>query len=360
VSSYLRRPAVAGLILASFFLLTLPAAAYLLLAGHGDPVGRYRLIQALRWFGLTHFLITFSIYFRGEDLRYFLSSRNGPVIYLFVPFLLFTLVTGNNLLGLDARFETYGFVYMLLFAAADFFHVNRQTFGVLELLKKSCDHAFPAWTRKTVNFLLLLGTGLELFTLARGGAFRPSSGVTLALAMGFVLFAACAAAFVSVAAKHGSARALVPLAYLSVQLVSIGLVIYRSELYIAALAVHYAEYHVLMVPRCFELRRDGTFRVDRLWSRLTANRWLFYGGLAVLCAWIPFFPRLVPEVIVRANPGNLSTLFVPWMTGIFAWHYFVEAFIWRFREPHYRETLSPLYFGSGAERIHSPSNLATL
>ena len=30
--------------------------------------------------------------------------------------------------------------------------------------------------------------------------------------------------------------------------------------------------------------------------------------------------------------------------GLFVFHYFVEMFVWRFSEPHYRQTLGPLYF----------------
>jgi hypothetical protein len=30
--------------------------------------------------------------------------------------------------------------------------------------------------------------------------------------------------------------------------------------------------------------------------------------------------------------------------GLFVFHYLVEAYIWRFSEPYYRNSLSPLYF----------------
>jgi hypothetical protein len=32
--------------------------------------------------------------------------------------------------------------------------------------------------------------------------------------------------------------------------------------------------------------------------------------------------------------------------GLFVFHYIVESLIWRFSEPHYRQTLGPPYFGS--------------
>ena len=32
------------------------------------------------------------------------------------------------------------------------------------------------------------------------------------------------------------------------------------------------------------------------------------------------------------------------LSGIFVAHYFVEAFVWKFRNPFYKKTLAPLYF----------------
>jgi hypothetical protein len=38
------------------------------------------------------------------------------------------------------------------------------------------------------------------------------------------------------------------------------------------------------------------------------------------------------------------------LNGIFMAHYFVEAFLWKFGEPFYRKTLTPLYFPSAPAR----------
>ena len=45
-----------------------------------------------------------------------------------------------------------------------------------------------------------------------------------------------------------------------------------------------------------------------------------------------------------ATAASSYTALVAVFDGIFVFHYFVEMFIWKFSEPHYRQTLGPLYF----------------
>jgi hypothetical protein len=40
--------------------------------------------------------------------------------------------------------------------------------------------------------------------------------------------------------------------------------------------------------------------------------------------------------------------------GLFVFHYFVEALIWKFGNPFYRAVLGPLYFGPAAPRPPAP------
>ena len=51
-------------------------------------------------------------------------------------------------------------------------------------------------------------------------------------------------------------RLVAPLAYFLLQTASMLLAAYDTALYGIALAMHYVEYHVLMVPRCFHARLD--------------------------------------------------------------------------------------------------------
>jgi len=45
--------------------------------------------------------------------------------------------------------------------------------------------------------------------------------------------------------------------------------------------------------------------------------------------------------------------------GLFVFHYFVEALIWKFGNPFYRSTLGPLYFGREGRKPATPSTAQT-
>lgn len=47
-----------------------------------------------------------------------------------------------------------------------------------------------------------------------------------------------------------------------------------------------------------------------------------------------------------AGPRSSYVALLGIFDGVFVFHYFVEMFVWRFSEPHYRQTLSPLYFAA--------------
>ena len=55
------------------------------------------------------------------------------------------------------------------------------------------------------------------------------------------------------------------------------------------------------------------------------------------------------------SPGQSYLVLISLFDGLFVFHYFIEAFIWKFSEPYYRQTLGPLYFGSSRPRIDKPS-----
>jgi hypothetical protein len=45
--------------------------------------------------------------------------------------------------------------------------------------------------------------------------------------------------------------------------------------------------------------------------------------------------------------------------GLFVFHYFIEALIWKFRNPFYRATLGPLYFGPAIPKPAIPAGSQT-
>lgn len=85
-----------------------------------------------------------------------------------------------------------------------------------------------------------------------------------------------------------------------------------------------------------ETKLDREHALDRLFAALRANRFAFYGGLVIIAALF-MVARKSTEVA-----GGPMTFYM--FDALFVFHYFIESYIWRFRVPHYRQMLGPLYF----------------
>src|SRR5260221_4922180 len=140
-AAYLQSRARIGIILGSFALLALPLVA--LRFADVIPDVQFTLLVAYAvLLGGTHFLITLAVYGQSETLRYFTSSTRNIVIYFVAPLSLLTLFFFISRFSLDKRQEdwTLGlvvgwFLFTIAVRAADFFHVVRQSFGMLQLFK---------------------------------------------------------------------------------------------------------------------------------------------------------------------------------------------------------------------------------
>src|SRR6185436_3401340 len=84
----------------------------------------------------------------------------------------------------------------------------------------------------------------------------------------------------SARSRHGFGAAV---AYLLAQSASSLMAAAYFPLYLAALAVHYVEYHVLMAPRCFRATLDPTSRIDRAYGAVRARPIVFY-ALVIMVA----------------------------------------------------------------------------
>ena len=139
----------------------------------------------------------------------------------------------------------------------------------------------------------------------------------------------------------------IPLVYFVLQAISGALVVYRSDLVTIALAMHYVEYHVVVMPRLFAAPVEATSRADRTRSRLSRVPVLFYAGLVAVAWGFWFGQRTQLYLDPEASPLPLRLLLHS-LDGIFLFHFYIEAFLWKFSKPHYRETLGPLYFPSSS------------
>ena len=336
------------LILGSFFALTVPLC--LLAAGDEDYLFRWSFgLIYLGALGMTHFAITLTLYLQEANLRHFWSSRANRVTYFAVPVAIFLFFDLYHALEIAAALPLIDLILRYAIRLVDFQHFGRQGHGVSQLFRMRSGCPFPDWSRRAENHHFTALAILMFVTYLTGGAFRPdrrASVVLLAIVVGLFLWNLVGFAIAWRRGGRGAAL-LAPLAYFLLQTASAGLAVYSTALYAFALAMHYVEYHVLMLPRCFHTRLDEASRADRMFGRLRRHRVLFYGLLLALAVPITRFAWLGMGELMRADEGSRTVgyrMLISVFDGLFVFHYFIESKIWRFGDPFYRRSLIPLYF----------------
>ncbi len=214
---------------------------------------------------------------------------------------------------------------------------------MLQIIKRPASDSWPIGSRRIENMFFICLALMQWETFLLGGRFRPDNLYVLAPAL------LCAALFIVIIASNLMAiRSLgnrregsVPLTYFSMQTFAAVLAIYDTRLYVIGLMLHYVEYQVIMAPRCFHAPLQEGRLLDRIWGHVRGYPMLVYGGLFVVAA-LSWFNYLSSASTLT------STFIVHIFDGIFLAHYFVEAFLWKFHVPFYRDSLTPLYFGDKA------------
>jgi len=351
-SGFLENSLPVYFVLGTFFAITLPFSVFAIT--EPDFFRRNSVLVAfyLCCFSITHFALTLTIYLQSANLRYFSSTWVNRTIYFVIPISIFVLFDLYSALQVAALFPVFASVFRSGIRFLDFHHFNRQNFGVLQLFKARSQAPFPKWL-KTAENLYFFSLSLWLMqTFFNEGKFN-GNGIHLAVTIPIVALLLTVILYgFAKAWIHSTNRAalLVPLGYFLLQSVSAALAIYATALYFFALAMHYVEYHVLMVPRCFKTNLDSNSGVDRFFERLRGNKALFYTVLFALSAWITAVAvgSISLQQTFADRSGTLGyVLLLGLFDGIFVFHYFVESFIWKFSDSYYRQTLGPLYFGDG-------------
>jgi hypothetical protein len=340
------------LILGSFFFLTIPLC--LLCGADQGNFSHWSIgLIYLCALGMTHFVITLTLYFQEANLRHFWSSRVNRITYFAVPVSIFLFFDLYHALGVAATFPVLDLLLRYAVRLLDFQHFGRQGFGVLQLFRKRSGCLFPEWTKRAENYHFGALTLLMFLTYFSGGVFRADRWfllVMLAIVVG--LFVWNLAGFAVTWQRGGRGAWLVaPLAYFLLQTASAGLAAYSTALYGFALAMHYVEYHVLMVPRCFHTRLDGASRTDQIFGRLRRHRVLFYGLLLTIAIAITRLTWLGMGALIEASDGSGTVgyrMLISIFDGLFVFHYFIESKVWKFGDSFYRKTLLSLYFGNVA------------
>lgn len=362
---YFQKRWPAALILGSFPLLAAPMAAVILVFNNNLFLWTYVWLL-----GMTHFVVTLAIYLRSENLRYFLSSRINIAIFFAIPAILFIALDIYHALRVGVVFPIIGVFVLGAVRLADFNHFSRQSFGVLQLFKVRTGTKMPVEFKRTENLFFCALTGLMFATFLAGGvcpliqpngpftvapllpSFSPSISplsVTQPLWIGFLGIAT--GLFVPVAIRlHRAAGSGAALGYFVEQTLGALASAAYFPLYPAALAVHYVEYHVLMAPRCLHSPLDPHSPLDRAYGNVRSRPILFYGlviavaGIVTLCARAGM-GMMGRDLASAGEPVGYLAL-IALFDGLFVFHYFIEMFIWKFGDPHFRKELNGLYFTS--------------
>jgi hypothetical protein len=349
------------IILGSFFLLTAPLVALF------AAVSNHWFVTVYLWlFGVTHFVLTLSVYLQSENLKYFKATALNIFLFFVVPL---AILMGFYLTGafqLNARFPVAAIALGVVIRTLDFNHLNRQTFGVYQLFKARTCLRPPGAIKRFEQACTFSLTALLLTTFLAGGVcplpqvrawrlvgFLPKATEPIlplnvlqiafwALASLTVLLGAISVGlFVRAWDQGGRPRGLTEaLGYMGIQTVSASFAVVSFPLYFATLATHYVEYHVLMYPRCFNIQLNNRSSLDRWFGGIRRHRVVFY-GITILAAGVVLWFRAAD----RSPSSSLHYLaVVSIFDGLFVFHYFVEMLIWRFSNPFFRKTVGSLYF----------------
>jgi hypothetical protein len=338
--TYFERPATIALIFGSFFVVFVPLWLLQWRPNFVEVLPYFALAHAVG-LGTTHFFVTLALYVSRDNRAYFASSARNRIVYFAVPAALLAFFCWVEASGLRTAQPVLAGLLFGALRFADFFHVGRQSVGMLQLWKRPVRASLPSWSRRAENAFFVGMAVMQWQTFRVGGQFASDDlTFTVPAVMLFVLFAAIALSYVRAVEQLGDGAGRAPwiaLAYFGMQALSSAVAVYDTRFYLAGLTLHYVEYHVVMAPRCFR-DQPGRAPADRPAALLRAHPFAFY---VILLAVVLLF-ELRNHVPAAVAPG--TRYFVHLFDGIFFVHYFVEAFLWKFGTPFYRERLAPLYF----------------
>lgn len=364
--NFLMRFGVLEAILGSFAFLTVPLLVSQIASWPDSVTAKNVGTLYFVCFGASHFFVTFAIYLNRENLRYFFSNGRNVVLYFVLP------------LGIAAAsFYFYQFnpwknwfntlplllpIFALTVRAADFVHVQRQSYGVLQLLKGSTGLKFSGASKTLEKIFFPLMALAAWITLTRALGTNPhrvwqglaTSRLYQVVSNEWVLWSilvVAAAVFLMALGKliesrgtEGSPRQRYsPIVYFVLQSAAVTLAVIDFRLYAVGLAMHYTEYHLLVYQRSFKAKGSAFRDTSCPPGRRIALVLGFYVVLVGVSVMFAFMPKGFSEEVPEGNLIGFSMNNV--FLTVIIFHFYIDALIWRFRKPFYRETLGPVYFG---------------
>jgi hypothetical protein len=334
---YFEQPGPIRIILGSFFFLTIPIGLLVCLLPD-NPALAWLYVWLL---GGTHIVLTLSVYGSRMNRAYFMGSPRAALTFFCVPILLLGLSVAMFAFQLGEAWPWLAVVFFGGLRLFNFFHLTRQTFGVLQLVKARQKRPQPAWCKRAENASGLFLVLALMLTHASGGWcpwLQTESSLVLQLDWSASVVLAIGLFAITLRYLGNEARLYFTLQSLGTLAATIYL-----PLYLASLAMHYVEYHVLMVPRIRHQQLDETSRVDRAYAWLRSRPWAFIGMLLALSALVTSGMSVMsfesPSVPTYAW-GLILTAF----DALVVIHYFLEMHLWKFSDPYIRKSLDGVYF----------------
>jgi hypothetical protein len=334
IAPYYQRPLAIALTFGTFFALVVPLV-WLRVSPNDSALLPYLVLAEAVGLGTSHFFLTLAIYLQPSQIKYANSSWARRLTYFGLPALILLLFAGIEAWPLRENAPQLAAPFYLAIRFADFFHVGRQSVGVLQIWKMPLRASLPTWTTHAENALFIGIALLQWETFAVGGTF-PSERITAwlpALLLVGLFLAICVQYLAPLSMAQTRRSAALALGYLVTQTLCAAAAAYATWLYLTVLAVHYLEYHVLMAPRCFSEQsgpRTGALGLLRRGA-------VFYGLMAVVLVLFEARSFVVTESLSLRYAVHI-------FDGIFMLHYVLDGFLWKFRNPYYRAQLYPLYF----------------
>lgn len=374
--SYLMKPGVIEVILGSFLILTIPlllcyvnSRAYEYAAAPnfsdmGEKTKEAKFNYVLNFYfvclGMSHFFVTVAVYFNRANLKFFFSNITNTLIYIVIPLAMIVGIFCFYQLKIPERTALVApilapIVFMII-RLADFMHVQRQSYGVLQLLKGSSGISYANLSRaaEKLFFPTMAFAGWIAFMSTVGRSkdagwkgivdstfykiVNDQLVLVVVLAVAGVLFLFSMLQLINVPQKGTTWRQRnSPTIYFLFQSLSISMAVIDSRLYVVGLAMHYTEYHLLMYQRSFKAEGSlfRTQQVSRGWRVLLVVA--FYTVLLGITMMFGLNQKFFSGHLVTSSMSNV-------FIGITVLHFYIEALIWRFRVPHFRKNLGPVYF----------------
>ncbi len=164
---YFQQSRPATTILASFLVLTLPMC--ILGATCPEFVQRYYIKAIHLWLlGVTHFVITLTIYFQSSNLRYFNTSWKNRAVYFLIPIGIMVFFDLYAALDLSIAWPVFNIFFLAGIRLSENLHVCRQSYGVTQLFRRLRRAAVSLMDAESGVLLLLCDDGHALVDVPDG------------------------------------------------------------------------------------------------------------------------------------------------------------------------------------------------